>query len=158
MTESERLLDFSCPRVAARVDQHLKLEQLCRLISWPTISEKRLSLTPNRNVRFRLKMPYRDDTTHVIFEALDFIARLAALVPNPRVNISRFHGAFAPKGTVEAIRERVKQSETDMGRLRTAILDGIEAANRRILELGTGSATTLDSAHRCDQIDAPLKA
>lgn len=44
---------------------------------------------------------------------------------------------------VEAIRERVKQRETTGGRLRTAILDGIEAANRKVLELGTGSATTL---------------
>lgn len=29
-------------------------------------------------------------------EPLDFIARLAALVPKPRVNLTRFHGVFAP--------------------------------------------------------------
>ena len=39
---------------------------------------------------------YRDGTTHVIFEPLDFIAKLAALVPKPRVNLTRFHGVFAP--------------------------------------------------------------
>jgi len=27
---------------------------------------------------------------------LDFIARLAALVPKPRVNLTRFHGVFTP--------------------------------------------------------------
>jgi len=32
----------------------------------------------------------------VIFEPLDFIARLAALVPKPIVNLTRFHGMFAP--------------------------------------------------------------
>jgi hypothetical protein len=32
----------------------------------------------------------------VIFEPLDFIARLAVLVPKPRVNLTRFHGVFAP--------------------------------------------------------------
>jgi hypothetical protein len=32
----------------------------------------------------------------VIFEPLDFIARLATLVSNPRVNLTRFHGVFAP--------------------------------------------------------------
>ncbi len=47
-------------------------------------------------MRYRLKTPYRDGTTHVIFEPLDFIARLAALVPKPRVNLTRFHGIFAP--------------------------------------------------------------
>jgi hypothetical protein len=33
---------------------------------------------------------------HFIFEPLDFIAKLAALVPKPRVNLTRFHGVFAP--------------------------------------------------------------
>ena len=36
----------------------------------------------------------RHNTHHLI--ALDFIARLAALVPKPRVNLTRFHGVFAP--------------------------------------------------------------
>jgi len=35
--------------------------------------------------------------THVIFQPLDFIGRLAALVPKPRVNLTRFHGVFAPE-------------------------------------------------------------
>jgi hypothetical protein len=38
--------------VAARADQRQRLEPLCRYISWPTIAEQRLSLTPNENVRF----------------------------------------------------------------------------------------------------------
>ena len=33
-------------------------------------------------------------TTHVIFEPLEFMARLAALVPRPRANLTRFHGVF----------------------------------------------------------------
>jgi hypothetical protein len=44
----------------------------------------------------QLKTPYNDGTTHVIFEPLDFLAKLAALVPKPRVNLTRFHGLFAP--------------------------------------------------------------
>ena len=53
------------------------------------MSEKPLSLTANGNVRYELKTPYRDGTTPVIFEPLDFIARLVALVPKPRVNLTR---------------------------------------------------------------------
>jgi hypothetical protein len=103
--------------VAARADQRQKLERLCRYdlqectsvaggrkpgatISRPAIAEQRLSLTPNGNVRYQLKTPYRDGTTHAIFEPLDFIARLAALVPKPRVNLTRFHGLFAPNRSV----------------------------------------------------------
>ena len=47
-------------------------------------------------VRYQLKTPYRDGTTHVLFEPLDFISKLAALVPKPRVNLTRYHGVFAP--------------------------------------------------------------
>jgi hypothetical protein len=61
--------------VAARADERKKLERLCRYISRPAVSEQRLSLTPNGNVRYQLKTPYRDGTTHVIFEPLDFIPR-----------------------------------------------------------------------------------
>ena len=63
--------------VAAKTYERKKLERLCRYIARPAVSEKRLSLTPNGNVRYPLKTPYRDGTTHVIFEPLDFIARLA---------------------------------------------------------------------------------
>lgn len=45
-------------------------------------------------MRCQLKTPYRDDTTHVVLEPLDFIARLAALVRSPRVNLTRYHGVF----------------------------------------------------------------
>ena len=89
--------------VAARADERQKLERLCRYIARPAVSEKRLLLTPNGNVRYQLKTPYRDGTTHVIFEPLDFIARLAALVPKPRVNLTRFHGVFAPNSKHRAL-------------------------------------------------------
>ena len=78
-------------------------------ISRLAVSEKRLSLTPNGNVRYRLKTPCRDGTTHVIFEPLDFIARLAALVPKPRVNLIRFHGVFAPNSRYRGRVTRAKR-------------------------------------------------
>ena len=39
----------------------------------------------------------------VIFEPLDFIARLAALVPKPRFHLTRFHGVFAPNSKHRAM-------------------------------------------------------
>ena len=53
--------------VAAKAHQRKKLERLCRYIARPAISEKRLSLTGQGKVRYELKTPYRDGTTHVIF-------------------------------------------------------------------------------------------
>lgn len=84
--------------VAVKVNERKKLERICRYISQPAVSEKRLSLTQQGKVRYQLKTPYRDDTTRVILEPLDFIAKLAALVPRPRVNLNRYHGVFARGG------------------------------------------------------------
>lgn len=39
---------------------------------------------------------YDDGTTHVVLSPMEFIGRLAALVPKPRVNLTRFHGVFSP--------------------------------------------------------------
>ncbi len=78
--------------VATKARERDKLERLCRYIARPAVSEKRLSLTAQGKVCYALKTPYRDGTTHVIFEPLDFIAKLATLVPKPRVNLTRFAG------------------------------------------------------------------
>ena len=51
--------------VAAKADERDKLERLCRYVSRPAIAEKRLSLTIKGMVRYALKTPYRDGTTHV---------------------------------------------------------------------------------------------
>ena len=65
-------------------------------IARPAVAEKRLTVSAQGKVVYLLKTPYRDGTTHVVFEPLDFIARLAALVPRPRVNQTRYHGVLAP--------------------------------------------------------------
>ena len=82
--------------MASEAHEREKLERLCRYITRPAVSTERLSVTAQGNVRYRLKTPYWDGTTEVVFEPLDFMARLAALVPTPRVNLTRYHGVFAP--------------------------------------------------------------
>jgi hypothetical protein len=64
-------------------------------------------------VRYELKTPYSDGTTHILFEPLDFIARLAALVPRPRVNLTRYHGVLAPNSKYRA---RVTPAKRGKGR------------------------------------------
>jgi hypothetical protein len=105
--------------VATKANERAKLERLCRYITRPAVSTKRLSLTRNGRLRYELKTPWRNGTTHVIFEPLDFmfrmngmpqaqgcagaaVSRLVALVPKPRVNLTRFHGVFAPNSKYRA--------------------------------------------------------
>ena len=47
---------------------HRIMERACRYITRPAVSTERLSLTAQGNIRYRLKTPYRDGTTDVVFE------------------------------------------------------------------------------------------
>ena len=88
--------------VAAEAHESQKLERLCRYIARPAISEKRLSISPQGRVRCQLKTPWKNGTAHVDFELVDFIAKLAALVPPPRAHLTRFHGVIAPNAKLRA--------------------------------------------------------
>ena len=83
--------------VACKSNQRKKLERLCRYITRPAIAEQRLSLASNGNVILALKTPYDDGTSHIVLSPMEFIGRLTALVPKPRVNLTRFHGVFSPR-------------------------------------------------------------
>jgi putative transposase len=83
-------------------NQREKLERLCRYVSRPPVSSERLALTASGQVRYTLKTPYRDGTTHIVLEPLDLMARLAALVPTPRMHLTRYHGVFAPHSQYRA--------------------------------------------------------
>jgi hypothetical protein len=46
--------------------------------SCPPIATERLAITDGGWIRHTLRTPYRDGASHVIFEPMDFMARLAA--------------------------------------------------------------------------------
>ena len=58
----------------------------------------------------QLKTPYRDGTTHLVMSPLEFLHRLAALVPRPRLHLIRFHGVLAPHA---ALRPHIVPGEAD---------------------------------------------
>ena len=43
-----------------------------------------------------MKRPLPDGTTHLFFTGLELLRRVASLVPPPKLNLTRFHGVFAP--------------------------------------------------------------
>jgi hypothetical protein len=61
---------------------------------------ERLSTNAAGQVVYPLKIPFRDGTTHILWSPPDFNARLAALVPRLRVNLTRYHGVFAPSSSM----------------------------------------------------------
>ncbi len=90
---------------AVRVQAHdrKRLEQLCRYITRPALSDERVQLNAAGQVELKLKTPWRDGTTHLVMSPLEFMQQLAALVPRPRLHLIRFHGVLAPNAKLRAL-------------------------------------------------------
>ncbi|MCA3223756.1 MAG: transposase, partial [Burkholderiales bacterium] len=90
---------------AVRVEAHdrKRLEQLCRTITRPALSDERVQLNAAGQVELKLKTPWRDGTTHRVMSPLEFMQRLAALVPRPRLHLIRFHGVLAPNAKLRPL-------------------------------------------------------
>ena len=68
----------------------------------PALANERVWTNAAGQVVLRLKTPWRDGTTHLVMSPLEFMERLVALVPTPRLHLIRFHGVLAPSSTTSA--------------------------------------------------------
>jgi len=91
-----------------------ELAQLTRIIAH-RVATQRLSMTRYGQVRYELKTPCDNGTTHVVFEPLDFISRLVSLIPKPCVNLTRFNGVFAPNSQCRALVTPARKSLRNSG-------------------------------------------
>ena len=73
-----------------------KIEKLCRYIARPAVALERLSFSSSGQVIYTLKKPYDDGTTAISMTPMELMERLAALVPRPKIHLTRFSGVFAP--------------------------------------------------------------
>lgn len=80
------------------VSQHARhrLEELVRYCARPALANDRLSKQPDGHHLLRLKTPYRDRTTHLVFEPIELMERLTAQIPKPRLNLVLYAGVLAP--------------------------------------------------------------
>jgi hypothetical protein len=83
-------------KVALEAEAHAGRERLARYLMRPPIASERLSLAADGRVVYALRRHWKDGTRAVVFAPLDFIARLAALVPRPRTHLLTYHGVLAP--------------------------------------------------------------
>ena len=104
-------------------------------------------------MRYRFKTPWRDGTTEVVLEPLDFLARLAALVPRPRVNLTRFHGVFAPNSHLRASitprRRKPDVTDSSAGRDETVTAGGALAWSRWARRLRRVFGIDIESCSLC---------
>ena len=105
--------------VRCGADERRGLEQLCHYITRPALANERVQTNAAGQVVLKLETPWRDGTTHLVMSPLEFMQRLAALVPRPRLHLIRFgvritllrevsgpplreHGVLAPNAKLRA--------------------------------------------------------
>jgi hypothetical protein len=77
-------------------DDRVRLEELCRYMLRPPVAQDRLRLTGDGRVLLELKSEWHDGTSHLLFEPLELLEKLAALTPRPRINLVLYHGVLVP--------------------------------------------------------------
>ena len=95
-SDSVNVMGFSLnASVGVPANDRKRLEQLIRYMARGPLATERLSESFHQLI-YKMKSPWSDGTTHVRFSYLDFIARLVALIPPPKMNMIRYAGVFAP--------------------------------------------------------------
>ncbi len=77
-------------------DDRLHRERLCRYLLRPPLAKGRLVETVDGKVAFELKTPWSDGTRVIFLTKEELVARLAALVPPPRMHLVHYYGVLAP--------------------------------------------------------------
>jgi len=95
-----------------------RLERVCRYAVRPPVAGSRLQVAADGQVVLQLRHPWADGTTHVAFAPTAFLARLAVLVPRPRVNLVLYHGLLAPRAAwrAEVVPRRAPPAAADAHR------------------------------------------
>jgi hypothetical protein len=77
--------------------QRPRLERVCRYVLRPPVATERLQVTAEGQVRVTLRQPWRDGTTDLVFDPIEFLGRLAVLVPRPRINLLLYFGVLGAR-------------------------------------------------------------
>ena len=104
-------------RVWIAYNKRKKLEQVIRYMARGPIAQERMTETYNNQILYKLKTPWKNGITHFSYSGLDFIARLVALIPPPKMNMIRYHGVFAPnfkhRNKIVPAKKVVKEKNTE---------------------------------------------
>ncbi len=72
------------------------LERICRYIVRPPFCQERLRRLDDGRVVYKFRRPWPDGSTHLVLDPVEFLGKLAALIPPPRAHLLRYHGVLAP--------------------------------------------------------------
>jgi hypothetical protein len=78
-------------------DDRRTLERLCHYLMRPPLAQERLELLPDGRVGLTLARPWADGTRALVFGGVEFLEKLAVLIPKPRINLLIYHGILGAR-------------------------------------------------------------
>jgi hypothetical protein len=109
--------------------QRERLERVCRYALRPPVAGDRVRVIDDGQVVLELRHRWADGTTHVVFDPVEFLGRLAVLVPRPRINLILYYGVLAPRAAwrADVVRRRSSGEGGDAGMTASATAPAGEA-------------------------------
>ena len=104
-------------------DERDRLERIARYALRPPVAQGRVAWTDGGQVGLELRRPWSDGTAQLLFDPVELLERLAALIPRPRIHLILYHGVLAPRA---AWRSLVVQFGTESGPDVASANDGTE--------------------------------
>lgn len=86
-------------------------------MAYPPISNELLEERSDGRIAYEPKRPWQDGTG-TVFEPAEFLGRMAALVPSPRIHQVRYHGVLASASSLRLFevvsdKSRVENSQNE---------------------------------------------
>jgi hypothetical protein len=102
-----------------RAGDRERLERLLRYLLRPPVAQDRLELREDGKILLELRNRWSDGTTHLLFEPIEFLEKLSAIIPRPHINLIIYSGVLAPnakwrKQVVNWGRQPASQSEDEI--------------------------------------------
>jgi hypothetical protein len=112
-----------------RASQRDRLERLCRYALRPPLAQERLHRTSDGEIWLTLRHRWADGTTHLRFDPLELLERLAVLTPRPRVNLILYYGVLAPRAAWRAALVPGPSHGVDISHVESSV-EAVEHAGR----------------------------
>jgi len=95
-----------------RAEDREGIERLCVYGARGPLAVSRLRELPDGRLVYRMKRKAASGADELVLQPLELLRKLVALVPPPRVHLTRFHGVFAPNASA---RRRVVPEREENG-------------------------------------------
>ena len=78
------------------------LQKLIRYTARPPIALERMTEREDGKILYKLKNCYSDGTTHALFDPVELVEKVVALIPPARANLVRYSGIFASNSKIRS--------------------------------------------------------